>query len=151
MATIAAAAPEAKKKPVPKRVTERRQRALAEKLSAEDAKFLDDLLLPRSRSVGEFLGRQLLRVRRRMSRTEFETVCGGIRNYLEGKAMDPAEVRDRARKLFEAYTDVACRTSCPVCEDTWIAILIIQVRGWTGTMFYSRSFQLVDPNQRGGK
>lgn len=151
MSTTVAAKPKTKPQRVPKPVAARRARAAAEKLSKADQEFLDDVLLPRARGPFDWLGRQILVLRRRLSRTEFDTVCEKIREYLDGQAMEPRDVPKRAKRLFEAYTDVACVTGCTVCQETWIATLVVQVRGWTGTMFYSRSFQLRDPDQRGAK
>lgn len=148
MATLVADKPKTSQKPAEKPASARRLRAEAERLSKKDQEFLDGLVLPKARNIGEWVWRGVLVLRKKIGRVEFETVCDEIRNYLDGKALEPWEARSRAKKLFEAYTDVACSTGCPVCEETWIAILIVQVRGWSGTMFYSRSFQLTDPNRR---
>lgn len=151
MATTVAERPKAKPQPVKKPVAARRARAEAEKLSKADQEFLDDVLLPKPRNVADWIGRQIMVVRRKLPKSEFEAVCERIRDYLDGQAINPKDARDRAKKLFEAFTDVACVTNCPTCEETWIAILIVKVRGWSGEMFYSRSLQLVDPDVRSAK
>lgn len=149
MDAVTAERPKPKKDGTSKPASRRAVRIAEANLRKQERAFLEGLQRPRPKRWIDRLTLNWREASQRLHRDEFDFICKRITDYLDGKAMDPAAAKDLARRLFEAYTDVECLTACPTCSETWLAILIIDVRRFGRGFYWTRSFQLVDPEKTG--